>query len=60
MSRIRHALKKLNKRLRTRSLTQEEAYLANSTCLSSLEHRQRNLQRGNAPFQTVAMGRFIP
>tara|TARA_B110000902_G_scaffold73170_1_gene86378 strand:- start:4406 stop:4588 length:183 start_codon:yes stop_codon:yes gene_type:complete len=60
MSRIRHALNKLNKRLRTRTPTQEEAYLANSTCLASLEHRQRNLQRGNAPFQKAAMARFLP
>jgi hypothetical protein len=52
MSRIRRILTRMNKKLKTP--TQEEKYLANATCLSTLEQRQRNIQRGNAPFQKNA------
>ena len=30
----------------------EDKYLANSTDLVDLEHRQRRIQRGQAPFQS--------
>jgi hypothetical protein len=52
MSRIRRILTRLNRKLKSPS--QEEKYLANATCLSTLEYRQRNIQRGHAPYQKNA------
>jgi len=50
MSRIKRVLKRLNKKLHTP--TQEEQYLSSASSLSNLEHRQQNIQRGGAPYQT--------
>lgn len=47
-------IKKLIKLARLSTLTKEEKYLASSCDLVELERRQRELQRGSAPWQAVA------
>tara|TARA_B110001450_G_C17668072_1_gene500655 strand:- start:7428 stop:7604 length:177 start_codon:yes stop_codon:yes gene_type:complete len=44
---IKHIIKRYNKMM----LNREESYLANSCDLVELERRQREIQRGNAPWQ---------
>ncbi len=44
-------LTKLLNGFKLNSMTLEEKYLANSTDLVDLEQRQKNIQRGTAPYQ---------
>ena len=47
-------IRKLIKMARMSALSREEKYLASSCDLVELERRQRELQRGSAPWQAVA------
>lgn len=46
-------LKNLLKKLKRTTLSKEEKYLANSCDHVELERRQRELQKGEAPWQIV-------
>lgn len=46
-------LKQLIKKLKRSTASREERYLANSCDLVELERRQKELQRGDAPWQVI-------
>ena len=48
-------IQQLVKRYQKAMLSREEKWLANSSDLVELERRQRELQRGNAPWQTAQL-----
>ena len=48
-------IEQLVKRYQKAMLSREEKWLANSSDLVELERRQRELQRGNAPWQTAQL-----
>jgi hypothetical protein len=48
-------IEQLVKRYQKAMLSREEKWLANSSDLVELERRQRELQRGNAPWQNAQL-----
>jgi len=57
MTRMKRLLSGLKRK--TRRVTQEEKYLASSDSLAMLEHRQKNIQLGLAPYQKYSATKYF-